>query len=49
MPYRKTNLSVQVKKPIGWITIKTHKSNEMAEKHLNALRAAKARKKTMGR
>lgn len=49
MPYRKVGLSVQVKKPIGWITIKTHKSKERADKHLGALRAAKARKKNMGR
>jgi len=49
MPYRKVGLSVQVKKPIGWITVKTHKSNEMAKRHLGALKAAKARKKNMKR
>jgi hypothetical protein len=49
MPYRKEGLKVQVKKPIGWITVKTHRSDEMANGHLKRLRAAKARKKNMKR
>ncbi len=38
MPYRIRGKAVEVSRPKGWVTIKVHRSKEMAQKHLAALK-----------
>ena len=38
MPYRIRGNAVEVSRPKGWVELKTHRSKEMAQKHLAALK-----------
>tara|TARA_R100000306_G_scaffold60286_1_gene60126 strand:+ start:416 stop:559 length:144 start_codon:yes stop_codon:yes gene_type:complete len=38
MPYRLKGNTVEVSRPQGWVKVKTHRSKEMAKKHLAALK-----------
>jgi hypothetical protein len=39
MPYRLRGNTVEVSRSKGWTPLKTHRSKEMAQKHLAALQA----------
>jgi len=39
MPYRIRGKTVEVSRPKGWTPLKTHRSKEMAQKHLAALKS----------
>jgi len=38
MPYRIRGNTVEVSRAKGWVELKTHRSKEMAQKHLAALK-----------
>jgi hypothetical protein len=38
MPYRVRGNTVEVSRAKGWVELKTHRSKEMAQKHLAALK-----------
>jgi hypothetical protein len=39
MPYRLRGKRIEVKRPQGWRTLKTHRTLQAAKRHLKALKA----------
>jgi hypothetical protein len=39
VPYRIRGKVVEVSRPGGWVTLKAHRSEEMAKKHIAALKS----------